>query len=96
VELETVTDSLSLKNIQDVQMKCIQNKKFISQKLSYTYLAYVIGKEPSESFLHAQLMHMCQLVTFIQLSNNVDIIGAGSMHVVASRVAISYGCPASF
>jgi hypothetical protein len=83
--------------IQDVQMKGIQNKKFISQKLSYMYLVYVIGKENSESFLsHARLMRMRQLVTFGELSNDVNTTGTVSMRVVASRVVISYGCPESF
>jgi hypothetical protein len=39
---------------------------------------------------------MRQLVTFSKLSNDVDTTGTGSMHVVASRVAISYSCPAWF
>jgi hypothetical protein len=46
-------------------------------------------------FFHAPLTHMRQLVTFGELSN-VDTRGTGSMRVVASRVAIPYGCPASF
>jgi hypothetical protein len=47
-------------------------------------------------FFHARLTHMRQLVTFGELSNDVDTTGTGSMHVVASRVAVSYGCPVSF
>jgi hypothetical protein len=47
-------------------------------------------------FFHAQLMHMRQLVTFGELSNDVDTAGTGSMRVVAGRVATSYGCPALF
>jgi hypothetical protein len=39
---------------------------------------------------------MRQLVTFGEVSNDVDTTGAGSMRVVASRVAVSYGYPASF
>jgi hypothetical protein len=39
---------------------------------------------------------MRQLVIFDELSNDVDTTGTGSMHVLASRVAISYGYPASF
>jgi hypothetical protein len=39
---------------------------------------------------------MLQLVTFGELSNDVDTTGTGSVRVVASRVAISYGCPVSF
>jgi hypothetical protein len=57
------------------------------------YPVYVIGKEVS---FHAWLMHMFQLVTFGDLSNDIDSTGTGSMHVVASRVAISSNCPASF
>jgi hypothetical protein len=41
-------------------------------------------------------MLMRQLVIFGELSNDVDTTGTGSIGVVASRVAISYGCPASF
>jgi hypothetical protein len=47
-------------------------------------------------FLRAQLTRMRQLVTFSKLSNDVSTTGTGSMHVVASRIAISYSCPASF
>jgi hypothetical protein len=36
------------------------------------YPVYVIGKENSESFFHAQLMRICQLVTFRELSNDVN------------------------
>jgi hypothetical protein len=36
-----------------------------------------------------------QLVTFSELSNEVTT-GRGSKHVVDSKVATSYGCPASF
>jgi hypothetical protein len=45
---------------------------------------------------HAQLTRLRQLVTFGELSNDVDITGTGSVRVVASRAAISYGCPVSF
>jgi hypothetical protein len=34
---------------------------------------------------------MRQLVTFLELSNDVDITGTGSMRVVSSRSAIPYG-----
>jgi hypothetical protein len=77
-------------------MKGIQNKKCMSQKLSYTYPVYVFRKKHSESFFHALLTHMRQLVTFGELSNDVDTTGTGSTHVVASRVPIPYGCPALF
>jgi hypothetical protein len=39
---------------------------------------------------------MRQLMTFGKHINDVDITGAGSMHVVASRIAISYSYQASF
>jgi hypothetical protein len=48
-----------------------------------------------KDFIHAWLTHMHQLVTFSQLSSDVDNRGTGSKHVVASIVAISYGSPAS-
>jgi hypothetical protein len=44
----------------------------------------------------AWLTHMCQLVTFGKHSSDVDTTGTGSMCVVDNRVAISYGCSASF
>jgi hypothetical protein len=44
-----------------------------------------MAKENSES-----------ISTFGELSNDIDSTGTGSMRVVASRAAISYGCPASF
>jgi hypothetical protein len=47
-------------------------------------------------FFHARLTHMRQLVTFGELSNDVDTTGTGSMHVVANRVPISYGRPELF
>jgi hypothetical protein len=47
-------------------------------------------------FFHARLTRMRQMVTYGELSNDVDTAGTGSVLVVASRVAISYGCPASF
>jgi hypothetical protein len=36
------------------------------------------------------------MVTFGELINDVVTIGTGAIHVVASRVAIPYGCPALF
>jgi hypothetical protein len=42
-----------------------------------------------KSFFHAWLMRMRQLVTFGELSNDVDATGTSSMSVVAGRVAIS-------
>jgi hypothetical protein len=39
---------------------------------------------------------MRQLVTFGELSNDVNTTGTGSMRVVVSRFAISYGYPVSF
>jgi hypothetical protein len=40
---------------------------------------------------HARLKRMRQLVNLGELNNDVDITGRGSMRVVTSRVAISYG-----
>jgi hypothetical protein len=39
---------------------------------------------------------MRQFVTFGEINNDIDTTGTGSMRVVDSRVAIPYGCPASF
>jgi hypothetical protein len=71
-------------------------KKLISRKLSHMYPIYVIGKEHCESFFQVWLTHVRQLVTFGELSNDVDTIGTGSMRVVVSRVPITCGCPVSF
>jgi hypothetical protein len=77
-------------------MKGIQNNKFIFQKLSYTYLVYVSERKTLKVFFLARLTCMHQLVTFGELSNDVDTTGTGSMLVVAIRVAISYSCPVWF
>jgi hypothetical protein len=61
-----------------------------------TYPVYVIGKETLKVIFHARLTRMRQLVTFGELSNDVNTTGTGSVHVVASRVAICYSCPVSF
>jgi hypothetical protein len=55
-----------------------------------------MSSERKTLFFHARLTRMRQLVTFGELSNDVDTTGTGSVRVVASRVAVSYGCPASF
>jgi hypothetical protein len=39
---------------------------------------------------------MRQLVIFGEHSNDVDTTGTGSMRLAASRVVVSYGCPAAF
>jgi hypothetical protein len=65
----------------------------------YIYLGirFTSSKKNSESFrFHARLTRIRKLVTFGELSNDVDTTGKSSMRVVDSRVAISYGCPASF
>jgi hypothetical protein len=60
------------------------------------YPVYVIGKLTFESFLfHARLARMRQLMTFDELNNDICTTGTGSVRVVVSRVAISYGCPES-
>jgi hypothetical protein len=43
--------------------------------MSYTYLFYVIGNENSEVLFHARFTRMCRLVTFGELSNDVDTTG---------------------
>jgi hypothetical protein len=44
------------------------------------YPVYVIRNENSEqTFFHARLMHMRQMVTFGKLSKGVDITGTGSV-----------------
>jgi hypothetical protein len=55
-----------------------------------------LERETPKVFFHAWLTHMHKLVTFGELSNNVDTTGTGSMRVVARRVAISYGSSALF
>jgi hypothetical protein len=63
------------------------------------YPVYFTERETMEVFCHVRLTRMRQLVTFGELSNDVETVettGTGSMRVVASRVAISYLCPASF
>jgi hypothetical protein len=73
-------------------MKGIQNKKFISQKLIAIHVSGLCHQKGKLwKFFHAWLTCMHQLVTFGELSNNVDTAGTGSVHL-----AISYGCPASF
>jgi hypothetical protein len=82
---------------EGVQMKGIQNKKMyiLETDIHVFGLCHWIGKL-WKSFSHAWFTHMCQLVTFGELSNNVNTTGTGSMCVVASTVVISYGCPLSF
>jgi hypothetical protein len=77
--------------LEGVQMKGIQNKKCISQKL---FVIHVSSFSPERKT--AWLMRMRQMVTFGELSNDVDTTGTRLMRVVASRVAISSGCPVSF
>jgi hypothetical protein len=58
-------------------------------------LVYVIGKENSESFFMPAYTH-ASAGDLRELNNDVNTIGTGSVCVVASRVSISHGCPASF
>jgi hypothetical protein len=68
-------------------------KKIISRKLIAIHVSGLYhGKENSESFP----TRMRQPVTFGELSNDGDTTGTGSVRVVVSRVAVTYGCPASF
>jgi hypothetical protein len=79
--------------IQGVRMKGIQNKKkyiYLRKQLSFTYPVYVIGMKTLKVYFHARHTRMCQLVTFGELSSDVDTTGAGSFRVLASRVAGSY------
>jgi hypothetical protein len=67
-------------------MEGIQNNKsYISETNFYTRVRFISSDRNT----------MRQLVTFGGLSNDVETTGAGSMRVVASRVAVPYGCPAS-
>jgi hypothetical protein len=79
-------------------MKGIQNKKkHISETNCHTCIRYMSSERKTlKVFFHIRLTRVRQLVTFGDLSKIVDTKGTGSMRVVASRVAISYGCPASF
>jgi hypothetical protein len=76
--------------IQGVWMKGIQNKKIISRKLIVLHISGLCHRKGKlKDFFHAWLTRMRQLVTFGELSNNVDITGTGLMRIVASRVTIS-------
>jgi hypothetical protein len=69
--------------IPGVRMKGIQNKKFKSRKLIVIHVSSLCRcKEKLWEFFHARLMRMCRLVTFGELSNNVDITGTGLVWVV--------------
>jgi hypothetical protein len=69
---------------------------YISKTNCHTRIWFISERKTLEVFFHARLTHMRQLVTFGELSNDVDTTGTGSIRVVASRVAITYGYPASF
>jgi hypothetical protein len=76
-------------------------KKNIYRKLIVIHVSSLCHRKRKhwKFFFHARLTRMSQLVTFGQLSNNgndIDTRGTGSMRAVASRLAISYGCPKSF
>jgi hypothetical protein len=71
-------------------------KNYTLESNFHLNLVYVIRKENSKSSFHARLTCMRQLVTFGDLSNDVDTTGTGSMRVAAIRVAISYSWSASF
>jgi hypothetical protein len=86
-------------SIQSVRMKGIQNKKmYISETNCHTRIQFMSSERKTldSFFFHARLTRMRQLVPFGELSNNVDTTVTASMRVVTSRIAISYGCPASF
>jgi hypothetical protein len=70
---------------------------YISETNCHTRIWFMASEKKTLKVLfHAWLTCMRQLMTFGELSNDVDSAGTSSMCVVASRVAISYGCPASF
>jgi hypothetical protein len=74
-----------------------KQKIYISETNCNTRIRFTSSeRNPLKFFFHARLTRMRQLVTFGELSNNVDTTGTSSMRVVASRGEISYGCPASF
>jgi hypothetical protein len=74
-------------------MKGIQNKKFISRKLTFIHISGLsLERKTPKVFFHAWLVRMQWLVTFGELSNDADTTGTGSMHVVAERTAIFYSC----
>jgi hypothetical protein len=77
-------------------MKGIQNKNFISRKSIVIHVSGLSSERKTLKVVYDLLTRMRYLVTFSELSNDIDITGTGSMRAVASRVAISYGCPASF
>jgi hypothetical protein len=77
----------------------MQNKKnYISETNFHTRIRFMSSERKTLKvfFFHAWLTRMRQLVTFGEPNNDVDTTGTGLMRVVASRVAISYGYPASF
>jgi hypothetical protein len=72
-------------------------KRYTSEINFYTRIRFVSSetKTLKVSFLSA-ITRIFKLMTFGDLSNNVDSTGTGSMRVVASKVAITYGSPVSF
>jgi hypothetical protein len=78
-------------------MKGIQNKKCLSRRLIVIHVSGLCHQKGKlKVFFNARLTGIRQLVTLGELSNDFDTTGTGSMRAVASRVAISYGCPALF
>jgi hypothetical protein len=71
-------------------------KTYISETNYHTLIPFTSSQRSLGKFFHARLTHMLQLVTFGELNNNVDTTRTSSMRVVASRLAIPCGCPASF
>jgi hypothetical protein len=72
-------------------MKGIQ-ENYISETNCHTRIRFMSSERKAlKVFFLAQFTRMRQLVTFGELSNDVDTTGTGSMRVVASKVAIYYG-----
>jgi hypothetical protein len=72
-------------------------KNYISATNCHTRIRFMSSERKTQNFsFHARLRRLRQLRTFGELSNDVDIIRIGSMHVISSRDAIFYGCSASF
>jgi hypothetical protein len=63
---------------------------YISETNCHTRIRFISSERKSlKVFFHARLTRMRQLMTYGEVSNDVDTTGTGSIGVVASRVAIS-------
>jgi hypothetical protein len=81
-------------NICPLSAKTLENKYRVSGwKLPYTYPVYVVGKENSESYFFMLGLRAC--ARSITMSTSQEQVQLRVIQV-ASRVAVSYGCPALF